>query len=283
MVVVTEYDFDAGAWRAAAGHGPEVLAVEVGTGGYDWSKLPLAPARSSCAPAARPASPASSSKATASPSRSATSSSSSARRRDRQRAAPRPSRSRATWSARFVMSTSDAPPWMPRSTAASTRSISPARSRQASSCARGAITIPSSSAEHEVAGRHAHAAEQDRPADARRDVAAARHRDRPARPQRQLGRQPGAVAHVAVDDDPAEAAAQGLGRQQLAERGQRRAAGLHDEHVARRRLADRVQHREELARRDDRVGRPEELARVRQRPDRRDRRRAATCRRHRAC
>jgi hypothetical protein len=43
MVVVTEYDFDAGAWRSAAGHGPEVLEVEVGTGGYDWSKLPLAP------------------------------------------------------------------------------------------------------------------------------------------------------------------------------------------------------------------------------------------------
>ncbi len=43
MVVVTEYEFDAGAWRAGAGHGPEALAVEVGTAGYDWSKLPLAP------------------------------------------------------------------------------------------------------------------------------------------------------------------------------------------------------------------------------------------------
>jgi hypothetical protein len=43
MVVVTEYDFDAGAWRAPAGHGPEPLAIEVGTSGYDWSKLPLAP------------------------------------------------------------------------------------------------------------------------------------------------------------------------------------------------------------------------------------------------
>jgi hypothetical protein len=43
MVVVTEYDFDATAWRAAAGAGPQVLAVEVGTGGGDWSALPLAP------------------------------------------------------------------------------------------------------------------------------------------------------------------------------------------------------------------------------------------------
>ncbi|WP_270046363.1 hypothetical protein [Solirubrobacter ginsenosidimutans] len=43
MVVVTEYDFDASAWRAAAGHGPDVLAVEVGTGGCDWSHLPLEP------------------------------------------------------------------------------------------------------------------------------------------------------------------------------------------------------------------------------------------------
>jgi hypothetical protein len=43
MAVVTEYEFDAGAWRADAGHGPEPLAVEVGTAGYDWSRLPLAP------------------------------------------------------------------------------------------------------------------------------------------------------------------------------------------------------------------------------------------------
>jgi hypothetical protein len=43
MVVVTEYAFDADAWRAAAGQGPEVVAVEVGTGGHDWAKLPLAP------------------------------------------------------------------------------------------------------------------------------------------------------------------------------------------------------------------------------------------------
>src|SRR5690242_13166178 len=43
MVVLTEYEFDVGAWRARAGHGPEPIAVEVGTGGYDWTKLPLAP------------------------------------------------------------------------------------------------------------------------------------------------------------------------------------------------------------------------------------------------
>jgi hypothetical protein len=43
MTVVTEYEFDADAWRAAAGHGPEPLAVEIGTAGYDWSRLPLAP------------------------------------------------------------------------------------------------------------------------------------------------------------------------------------------------------------------------------------------------
>jgi hypothetical protein len=43
MVVVTEYDFDAASRRAAAGHGPDVLAVEIGTGGCDWSRLPLEP------------------------------------------------------------------------------------------------------------------------------------------------------------------------------------------------------------------------------------------------
>jgi hypothetical protein len=43
MVVVTDYEFDAAAWRANAGHGPEVIAVEIGTGGHDWSELPLAP------------------------------------------------------------------------------------------------------------------------------------------------------------------------------------------------------------------------------------------------
>jgi len=43
MAVITEYDFDAEAWRAAAGDGPDVLEVHVGTGGNDWTKLPLAP------------------------------------------------------------------------------------------------------------------------------------------------------------------------------------------------------------------------------------------------
>jgi len=43
MVIVTEYEFDADAWRAAVGHGPEPLAIELGTSGHDWSRLPLAP------------------------------------------------------------------------------------------------------------------------------------------------------------------------------------------------------------------------------------------------
>jgi hypothetical protein len=43
MVVVTEYRFDQEAWRAAAGEGPDVLSVEVGTGGHDWSALPIEP------------------------------------------------------------------------------------------------------------------------------------------------------------------------------------------------------------------------------------------------
>ena len=43
MVVVTEYRFDAARWRAAAGEGPKVTAVEVGTAGHDWSPLPIAP------------------------------------------------------------------------------------------------------------------------------------------------------------------------------------------------------------------------------------------------
>lgn len=43
MVVVTEYEFDAAAWRAgAAGSGPEVLEVHVNTGGHltDWQRVP---------------------------------------------------------------------------------------------------------------------------------------------------------------------------------------------------------------------------------------------------
>lgn len=43
MVVVTEYEFDAAAWREAAGQGPEVVAVEVGTGAFNWAVLPLSP------------------------------------------------------------------------------------------------------------------------------------------------------------------------------------------------------------------------------------------------
>ena len=43
MVVVTEYRFDADAWRARVGEGPDVFSVEVGTGGHDWSKLPVEP------------------------------------------------------------------------------------------------------------------------------------------------------------------------------------------------------------------------------------------------
>lgn len=119
-----------------------------------------------------------------------------------------------------------------------------------------------------VARVHAHAAEEDRAADARRDVAASRHRHRPACPQRQLGRQTGAVTHVAVDHDPAQPAAERLGREQLAERRQRRPAGLYDQHVVRRGLADRVQHGQELARRHHRVRGPAQPCRG-QRPDRR--------------
>jgi hypothetical protein len=43
MVVVTEYEFDVEAWRAAAGQGPHVLAVEVGIGNSSWGRLPLGP------------------------------------------------------------------------------------------------------------------------------------------------------------------------------------------------------------------------------------------------
>jgi hypothetical protein len=43
MVVVTDYEFDVGAWRAAAGEGPEVVAVHLGTAGHRaaWERLPL--------------------------------------------------------------------------------------------------------------------------------------------------------------------------------------------------------------------------------------------------
>jgi hypothetical protein len=44
MVVVTDYEFDAAAWRARAGAGPEVLEVHVNTDGHltDWQRVPLA-------------------------------------------------------------------------------------------------------------------------------------------------------------------------------------------------------------------------------------------------
>jgi len=41
MVVVTEYEFDADEWRATAGQGPGVLAVEVGTSNSGWARLSL--------------------------------------------------------------------------------------------------------------------------------------------------------------------------------------------------------------------------------------------------
>lgn len=43
MVVVTEYEFDAEKWRAAVGYGPDVLAVEVGTGNASWTGLSISP------------------------------------------------------------------------------------------------------------------------------------------------------------------------------------------------------------------------------------------------
>ena len=44
MVVVTEYEFDAAAWRAGAGAGPRVLEVHVNTDAHltDWQRVPLA-------------------------------------------------------------------------------------------------------------------------------------------------------------------------------------------------------------------------------------------------
>ena len=43
MVVLTEYDFDADAWRATARGGPQVAGVELGTAGAReaWERLPL--------------------------------------------------------------------------------------------------------------------------------------------------------------------------------------------------------------------------------------------------
>ena len=43
MVVVTEYGFDADAWRAQAGAGPAALEVHLGAAEHlgDWQRLPL--------------------------------------------------------------------------------------------------------------------------------------------------------------------------------------------------------------------------------------------------
>jgi hypothetical protein len=43
MVVLTEYGFDAAAWRASVPGGPRVLSVQLGTGGHRaaWERLPL--------------------------------------------------------------------------------------------------------------------------------------------------------------------------------------------------------------------------------------------------
>ncbi len=44
MVVVTEYEFDAAAWRAQAGDGPAALEVHLGTAEHlgDWQRVPIA-------------------------------------------------------------------------------------------------------------------------------------------------------------------------------------------------------------------------------------------------
>jgi hypothetical protein len=44
MVVVTDYEFDAAAWRDGAGRGPGVLEVHANTGGHltDWQRVPVA-------------------------------------------------------------------------------------------------------------------------------------------------------------------------------------------------------------------------------------------------
>ena len=49
MVVVTEYAFDAAAWRAGAGDGPDVAEVDVGTGGHDLVAPPARPGLRRCA------------------------------------------------------------------------------------------------------------------------------------------------------------------------------------------------------------------------------------------
>ena len=205
MVVVTEYEFDAAAWRAAAGHGPDVLAVEVGTGGCDWSssRSPRAARAARQRPdrhhprhlrgRRRPVQP--------------------RRRRVRVQLGGviaselgSPARSRATCSTRFVMLDQRLAALDPRQHRR-LDALDLARPLQARLELRARRDHEAVVVAHTRSPADPHAAEHDRPAHARRDVAAARHRDRPARPQRQRGRQPGAVADVAVDDDPAEPAA----------------------------------------------------------------------------
>ena len=68
MVVVTEYDFDADAWRATAGHGPDVLLGRGRDGRQRLDSISRSNrARSSFTLTARPASAASPSRATAEP------------------------------------------------------------------------------------------------------------------------------------------------------------------------------------------------------------------------
>lgn len=43
MIVVTEYRFDADAWRAPAGDGLQVAQIEVGVRSPNWAKLPIGP------------------------------------------------------------------------------------------------------------------------------------------------------------------------------------------------------------------------------------------------
>ena len=225
MVVVTEYGFDAAAWRARRGRRARRV---LGRGRHRRPRLVQAPARArparSCTTTAR----AGVRRIVARGrrrlrSRSATSRSSSARRRDRQRARLARAQPRRRARPGSSCSISDSPRCDPGRARRPRRARSPPRARaHASSCARGAITIPSSSPTTTSPGETRTPPNSDRPADARRDVA------RPAIgtvPRAHSGRsgKPAAVAHVAVDDDPAQPAPPRLGGQQLAERRQRRA------------------------------------------------------------
>ena len=281
MVVVTEYDFDAPAWRAGAGRGPEVLAVEVGTGGGDWSELPLAAGPLQLQTDRLPGIIRITLAGAREPFALGDVRLSSARRRDRQRAALAPPQRGDVLDEVGHLDQ--------RLAALDAREhrgfglLDLRRALQAGlECVRGAITIPSSSASTTSPGDTRNPP-RGWASDARRDVAAPRHRHGPARPQRKLARQPAAITHVPVDDDPAQPATRGLGGQQFPERGQRRSAGLHDQHIGRpprrrSRAAPRGTHPPPRpctqARRS--VRSPSAAAA-------RDRRREATCRRRTAC